>query len=458
MSTIEAEHPRIWIRNPLSCWTGNDLDATNGIVVQGQNIVELVPAGSEPFERCHQSIDASAHVLMPGLINCHHHFYQTLTRAVPAALNKDLFPWLKTLYPIWANLDEDAIYQSTQLALVELLMSGCTTAVDHHYVFSQTLENATDIQVDAAQQIGARVVLTRGSMSLGQSAGGLPPDGVVQADATILQESERLIRRYHNPNEGSLCQIALAPCSPFSVTPELMRQTAKLAKQHDVLMHTHLAETEDENKFCLQQFGMRPLDYLDDVGWLHENVWLAHGIHFSNEEVARLGESKIGICHCPSSNMVLASGICPTKDLVHSGAKLGLGVDGSASNDGSNLIQEARQAMLLGKLRYGASNFTHHDALYMATHGGARLLRRPDIGDLRAGKAADLALFKVDEPRFSGHGDAVAALLLCGASQADHVMVAGQWKVKHGDLVDVDLVQLLRHHQQAALRLASAHQ
>jgi 8-oxoguanine deaminase len=442
-----------WIKNPLACWTGNTQDASNGIVVEGSRIVELVAAGQTPQTPYQHSFDASAHVILPGLINCHHHFYQTLTRALPSALNKELFPWLQALYPVWANLNDEAIFASTQLALSELLLSGCTTAADHHYVFSSIMPHAIDAQVAAAKTIGSRVTLTRGSMSLGQSAGGLPPDSVVETDEKILAESERLIRAYHNPADDSFCQIALAPCSPFSVTPDLMRETAKLAQQKNVLLHTHLGETEDENAFCLQKFGQRPVEYLADVGWLNDRVWLAHGIHFDDEEVKRLGHACTGICHCPSSNMLLASGMCRTLDLKNAGARVGLGVDGSASNDGSNMIQEVRQAMLLQKLRYGAAQFSHHDALAMATSGSAGLLHRPELGEIAVGKQADIALYSLAEPRFSGYGDAVAALVLCGAHKADFVMVGGEWKVKAGEMVDIDIHAIMARHHRAATQL-----
>lgn len=443
----------IWIKNPRACWTGNSQDASNGLVIQGNNIIELVAAGKSPDSIYDYSFDASDHVLLPGLINCHHHFYQTLTRALPGALNKELFPWLQALYPVWSNLNDEAIFASTQLALSELLLSGCTTAADHHYVFSSIMPHAIDAQVAAAKTIGNRVTLTRGSMSLGQSKGGLPPDSVVESDEKILSESERLINSYHDTSEDSLCKIALAPCSPFSVTPDLMRATAVLAQQKDVLLHTHLGETEDENNFCLKQFGMRPVDYLDDVGWLNNRVWLAHGIHFNEEEIARLGHACVGVCHCPTSNMLLASGMCHTRDLQRAGAPVGLGVDGSASNDGSNMIQEVRQAMLLQKLRYGSANFTHIDALKLATSGSAKLLHRPELGELAVGKKADLALFSLNEPRFSGHGDPLAALILCGAHKADYVMVAGEWKVKNGEMVDVDINDVMARHETAAKRL-----
>ena len=443
----------LWLRHPLACWTGTGENADNGLVVRDNHIVELVAKGREPATAYDQTFDASNHVLLPGLINCHHHFFQTLTRAFPPALNKGLFDWLQTLYPVWTNLDDDAIYASTRLALAELLMSGCTTAADHHYVFSTLLPRAIDTQVSAAHSIGMRVTLTRGSMSLGESAGGLPPDFLVETEASILSESRRLVDRYHDRRPESFCRIALAPCSPFSVTPDLMRESAQLAVEKDVLLHTHLGETEDENQFCLNRFNQRPVDYLDSVGWLNERVWLAHGIHFNDGEIQRLAGSGVGVCHCPSSNMLLGSGQCRAQEMRHVGVRLGLGVDGSASNDGSNMIQEARQAMLMQKLTYGAAGCSHRDALTMATSGGAALLQRPELGTLAKGQQADLALFRLEKPRFSGHGDPVAALLLCGAHRADFVMVGGRWKVKAGELIDNDIDRLIAEHTQAAQRL-----
>ena len=412
--------------------------------------------GKEPETPADLVFDASGKVLLPGLVNGHHHFYQTLTRAYPSALNKPLFDWLKTLYPVWASLTEEAVAVSTRLALAELMLSGCTTASDHHYLFSAALSRAIDVQAEAAAALGVRVVLTRGSMSLSVEDGGLPPRSVTEPEHTILAESERLVGRYHDASPHTMCQIALAPCSPFSVTRELMRETAALARAQGVRLHTHLGETEDENEFCLAKFGMRPLDYLEDVGWLAGDVWLAHGIHFTPEEIERLGAAGAGICHCPSSNMVLASGICPVHDLLSAGARVGLGVDGSASNDCSNLMQEVRQALLIGRLRYGAGAVTHDSVLQLATRGSADLLGRPELGELRPGAAADLALFDLDEVRFSGHGDPLAALVLCGASRVSDLMIAGSWRVRGGELQDVDMDALMHEHRRIAWSLASA--
>ncbi|OUR74064.1 8-oxoguanine deaminase, partial [Marinomonas sp. 42_23_T18] len=409
----------MWIKTPQAIYSANQQDASNGILIKGKTIIELVATGCQPTLPYDQIFDASNHVVMPGMVNTHHHFYQTLTRACPPALNKKLFPWLQTLYPIWAQLTPEQHEVATELAMVELLLSGCTTVSDHHYLFPQSLSQGIDQQVNVARELDMRATFTRGSMSLGKDQGGLPPMSVVQSEQTIMDDSERLIKNYHQKDD--LIEIALAPCSPFSVTQDLMKSTAQLAKQYDVNIHTHLAETEDENQFCLDMFGLRPLDYLDSVGWMHDKTWLAHGIHFNDEEIRRLGENRVGICHCPSSNMVLASGICRVNELKAAGVRVGLGVDGSASNDHSNLMQEVRQALLIQRLRYEADEFTHLDALELATAGSAQVLNRDDIGQLAVGMKADISLYKLDEPRFSGSHDPLAAMVLCGAYKADAV-------------------------------------
>ncbi|MBU2965311.1 8-oxoguanine deaminase [Amphritea atlantica] len=441
----------MWIKAPLATL---ESESAGGVVIENQLITEVLARGEEPSLPVDEVFDASEHVMLPGLINSHHHFYQTLTRAFPQALNKSLFSWLKSLYPVWAKLGEEMIEVSTQVALAELLLSGCTTASDHHYLFPDGLENAIDIQMAQAEKLGVRVHLTRGSMSLGEDDGGLPPQSTVQHEDTILDDSERLIQRYHDPKAGAMSRIALAPCSPFSVSEELMTASAVLAQKYDVRLHTHLAETHDETDFCIQMFGLRPLDYLEKVGWLNDRVWLAHGIHFNPDEIRRLGAAGTGICHCPSSNMLLASGLCPTLDLEQAGSPVGLGVDGSASNDGSNMIQEVRQAFLLGRLKYAAAEITHQKVLSWATEGSARCLGREDLGRLKVGMQADIALFKLDELRFAGAGDPLAALVLCGAHQADRVMVAGCWRVIDGAIEGFDLGGLIERQKQLARRLA----
>ena len=443
-----------WIKDPLAIFTANTKNAQGGLVIKGNRIIETLSQGQLPSVPIDVTIDASRHVVTPGLINAHHHFYQTLTRAYPGALNKELFHWLKSLYPVWAGLDEEMLQVATEVALVEMMMSGCTTASDHHYLLPNGLENAIDIQVEAARQLGVRAIFTRGSMSLGEEEGGLPPQHTIQSEEAIIDDSLRLIREYHQADDGAMVQIALAPCSPFSVTTELMKETAQIARQHGVMLHTHLCETKDEEQFCLERFGYRPVEYLEEVGWLHERTWLAHGIHFNDEEVRRLGQAQVGICHCPTSNMMLASGICRNKELEAAGAKVGLGVDGSASNDGSNMIAEVRMALYLQRLRYGSAEVTHFDALRWATAGSAASMGRNDIGKIEVGMQADIAMFKLDDIRFSGSHDPLAALLLCGAQQADRVMVAGKWRVLDGRVLGVDLDDLMARHSAAAKRLA----
>jgi 8-oxoguanine deaminase len=445
--------PPLWIKDPLAILADG---APRGIVVQGGRIVELVPAGGEPATRGVKIFDAGAHVVLPGLINTHHHFYQTLTRAVPAALDRELFPWLHTLYPLWARLTPEALDLAVTLATAELLLSGATLTTDHHYVFPEGLEDAVDIEVAAAGRLGVRVLLTRGSMNLSQRDGGLPPDSVVQDEDTILADCERVVKRHHQRGEGAMVQIALAPCSPFSVTTSLMRATADLARRLDVRLHTHLAETEDENRFCNELYKCRPLDYLEDCGWLGKQTWLAHGVHFTPDEIARLGRGGTAVTHCPCSNQALASGACPVCAMEEAGVRVGLGVDGSASNDGSNLIQEVRAAFLLQRSRYGVGKVSHLDALRWATRGSAACAGRADVGEIAVGKLADFALFKLDELRFSGSGDPLAALVLCGAHRADRVMVGGRWIVENGQIPGLDVADLIRRHSAAARTLQGA--
>ncbi len=442
---------RLWIRNPLAILADG---AEGGIVVEGARIAELVPAGGAPAAPA-RTFDASAHVVLPGLVNAHHHFYQTLTRAHPAAINRPLFPWLRALYPVWARLTPEDLALATEAALVELMLSGCTCASDHQYVFPPGLEEALDVQAETALALGMRMTLNRGSMNLSAKDGGLPPDSVVQDADAILADCERVVARWHDPSPGAMLQVALAPCSPFSVTRALMAGTAEIAARCGCGLHTHLAETRDEEDFCRATFGLRPLDYLEDVGWMGPRTWLAHGIHFDDGEVARLGRAGVGVSHCPTSNMTLASGQCRTRELEAAGVKLGLGVDGSASNDSSNMMEGVRHALLLSRLTYDAT-VTHGDALRWATAGSAACLGRDDIGAIVPGRQADLALFTLDELRFSGAGDPLAALVLCGAHRADRVMIAGRWTVEDGQPVGVDLARLRARHGRAARRYLEA--
>lgn len=447
---------RVWIKNPAAVFTAADHApgaADGGIVVEGGRIVELLRSGAAPSKPVEEVFDAANHVVLPGLINTHHHFFQTLTRAWAPVADAKLFPWLQGLYPVWARLTPESLELAVTVALAELLLSGCTTAADHHYVFPEGLDEAIDLEVESVRRLGMRATLTRGSMTLGQRDGGLPPQSVVQDGDVILADSERLIDRYHSTAPGADIHIALAPCSPFSVTREIMSQSAELAARRGVRLHTHLAETLDEEEFCRERFGLRTVDYLESVGWLGPQSWLGHGIHFDEQEIARLGAAGTGVAHCPTSNMRLASGIARAIELEDAGVPVGLGVDGSASNDSSNLIQEVRQALYLQRLRYGA-DVPVTRALGWATLGSARALGRDgELGSIELGKQADLALFTLDELRFSGSHDPIAALVLCGADRADRVMVGGEWRVVDGRIPGLDLDGLISAHSKAARRL-----
>jgi 8-oxoguanine deaminase len=441
---------RTWLKTPLAILADG---AENGLVIADGRIAELVPAGKAPAAPVDATFDASNHVVLPGLVNTHHHMFQTLTRAHPKAINKELFPWLEALFPIWArNVKPDNFRLASRLALTELLMSGCTTVSDHQYLFPRGLEEAMDIQADEAGKLGIRMVLTRGALDLSTENGGNAVPDSTQATDVVLADCERVIAKYHDRSDGAMLQVALAPCAPFNVTKRLMVEAAGLARKCGCRLHTHLGETRDETAYCEAHFQCRPVDYLEEVGWLADDVWLAHGIHFNDDEVARLGKAGTGICHCPTSNMVLASGNCRTKELEAAGSPVGLGVDGSASNDNSNLMESVRHALMIGRLTYNAASVTHLDALRWATAGSARNLGRSDIGTIAAGKQADLALYTLDELRFSGAGDPLAALVLCGAHRADRVMVKGDWRVIDGLPVGVDVARLRAEHGAAAKR------
>ena len=408
-------------------------------------------------------LDLSGHIVFPGFVNTHHHFYQTLTRAVPKAQDVNLFNWLVTLYPIWARLTPGDIRLSTQTALVELALSGCTTASDHLYLFPNG--SRLDDEILAAGEVGLRLHASRGSMSLGESDGGLPPDSVVDSEEDILADSQRLIETYHDPNPGSMVQIVLAPCSPFSVTGTLMRQSAALAREYGVQLHTHLAETKDEEDFCSEKFGHRPVAYMQEVDWIGDDVWFAHSVHVSNDEIKLYAQTGCGVAHCPSSNMRLASGIAPIAHMLTSGVKVGIGVDGSASNDASHLLGETRQAMLLARLAAGLAGASRsgedapplmsaRQALEMATRGGAAVLGRDDIGSLAEGKCADLFAINLNRLDYAGAlHDPVSAALFCAPQKVDFSLVGGQTVVKDGHLATLDVPGLVHQHNQAAKRL-----
>jgi len=374
-----------------------------------------------------EHLDAAGCVVLPGFVNTHHHLYQTRTRAWSGAENSELFDWLKTLYPVWAKLTDEQFYQGALVGFQELLRSGCTTTTDHHYLFPQDASpELIDITIEAAREAGIRFHPTRGSMSRSVKDGGLPPDSVVQDAETILLDCERVINKFHDTRPGAMVRIALAPCSPFSVSPQLMADTATLARRHGVRLHTHLSETRDEDAYCLDIYGKRPVDFLESVGWVGSDVWLAHGIWFNDDEVKRLGEAGVGIAHCPTSNMRLGSGICRVRDLRAAGCPVGLAVDGSASNDSSNMLAELRQTLLLQRVSKGAAAMTVGEVLEMATLDGAGCLGRDDIGALIPGNACDLAVFDLNAIGYDGADDPLAALLLCHPEPARHTVVAGK--------------------------------
>src|SRR5512146_1508373 len=389
-------------------------EISNGGLFVRDGFIEQVGLTTELPETADTVLDLRGCLVLPGMVNTHHHFYQTLTRAVPAAQDANLFNWLTTLYPIWARMQPDDIFVSTQTALSELALSGCTTASDHLYLFPNG--SKLDDEIAGAREVGLRLHASRGSMSLGASQGGLPPDSVVDSEDSILSDSQRVIQKYHDPKPGSFVQIVLAPCSPFSVTSDLMRQSAKLAREYGVHLHTHLAETEDEEQFCLQRFGHRPVGYMQEVDWVGSDVWYAHAVWVNAEEIKVFAKHSCGVAHCPTSNMRLASGIAPVKEYRLAGVNVGLGVDGSASNDGSHLLAEVRNAMLVSRAKEGLTGYslsndpnrklmTAREALYLGTRGGAAVLGRSDIGSLEPGKCADF--FAIDLNRLDYTGGAV---------------------------------------------------
>lgn len=446
--------------------SGGGLFARDGVIEQ------VGPSESLP-ESADAVLDLSGHVLLPGLVNCHHHLDQTLTRALPAAQNVNLFRWLGAHYRLWAARTPEASRTATLVGLAELALSGCTTCFDHAYVFRNGC--AVDDQITAAREIGLRFMVSRGSMSLGQSRGGLPPDDCVEDEDAILADCERVIARYHDAAPGALLQIALAPCSPFSVTPELMRASAALARDKGVRLHTHLAETVDEERYTLARFGKRPVAYMEELGWLGSDVWFAHAVHVNAHEIGCFRGAGVGVCHCPSSNMRLASGIAPVRAYRAAGVKVGLGVDGSASNDGNNLLTEARQAMLLARLQMSLRPpegpdttlstsdpsrdhewMSAREALELATLGGASVLGRSDIGALEPGKCADFFALRLDDVAFAGGlADPVAAALFCTPGRAAFTYVHGRPVVAHGEVVTIDLPAVVAEHNTHAARLAA---
>ncbi len=463
--------PTLLIKNAhILTMDDHQTELSDGGLFIRDGFIEQVGLSRDLPAQADEVLDLRGYLVLPGLINTHHHFYQTLTRVVPAAQNANLFTWLKTLYPIWARMTPDDIFISTQTALSELALSGCTTASDHLYLFPNG--SKLDDEIAAAREVGLRLQAARGSMSLGESKGGLPPDSVVDDEESILKDSERLIRKYHEKERGAKIQIVLAPCSPFSVTGTLMKQSAQLARQYGVHLHTHLAETEDEQQFCLEQFGHRPVGYMQELDWVGSDVWFAHAVWVDPDEIKVFAKHGCGVAHCPTSNMRLASGIAPLREYRSNGVHVGLGVDGSASNDGSNLLAEVRSAMLVARVRDGLSGFsltsdpsrgegrelmTARQALWHATREGAAVLGRTDIGSLEKGKCSDFFAVNMNRLEFAGAlHDPVSALVFCQTVRSDYTVVAGKFIVKEGRLVTVDEHQLLEKHNRAAQKLLAS--
>lgn len=436
-------------------------------------MIERVGPTDELPETADTVLDLTGHILLPGLINCHHHLDQVLTRNLPAGQNTNLFPWLRAHYRIWSSRTPEDTRTAVIVGCAELARSGCTTVFDHAYVFQNGCR--VDDQIGAAAEVGVRFAVSRGSMSLGESKGGLPPDECVEDEAAIMADSVRVIQRYHDAAPGSMVQIVLAPCSPFSVTPDLMRESAALAREHGVRLHTHLCETLDEERYTLQHNGLRPVAYMETLDWVGDDVWYAHAVHVNDDEIRLFAQKGAGVCHCPSSNMRLASGIAPVKKYLAAGVKTGLGVDGSASNDGSNLLIEVREAMLLARLKMGlwppegpetvlstsdplraAEWMTAREALEIATIGGAAVLGRADLGSLAPGKCADFFTLDLSNVAYAGAlSDPVAAVVFCAPTAARHTVVGGRLIVENGELTTLDLAPVVAEHNRNAARLAA---
>ena len=430
-------------------------EINDGAIFVRDNVIEQVGPSSELPQSADEVINAANHVVIPGLVNTHHHMYQSLTRVIPAAQNGELFNWLTNLYPIWANLDAEMVHVSTLTAMSELILSGCTTSSDHLYIYPNDCK--LDDSIEAATKIGMRFHAARGSMSVGQSKGGLPPDCVVEDEKAILRDTQRLIETYHDSSRHAMQRIVVAPCSPFSVSRDLMKEAASLARSHGVSLHTHLAENVNDIAYSREKFNMTPAEYAEDCGWVGHDVWHAHCVQLDDAGVYMFARTGTGIAHCPCSNMRLASGIAPIRKMVDAGVPVGLGVDGSASNDGAHMLGEVRQAMLLQRVGFGPDAMTARQALELATLGGAKVLNRDDIGALRPGMSADIAMFKLDQVGFAGAlHDPVAALVFCTPANVNYSIINGKIVVKDGILQTIDLPLVLERHNQLAAKLAHA--
>jgi len=425
--------------------------AGGGLYIE-DNVIRQVGPTAELPPAADRVLDAGGMVVLPGLVNCHHHLYQSLTRALPTAQDAELFDWLRTLYPVWAGLTGEAVYVSALTALSEMVLSGCTTAADHLYLYPN--DSRIDDEIRAAREVGVRFHPNRGSMSLGKSQGGLPPDSVTEDEDAILADSQRAYEAFHDPAPYSMCRIVIAPCSPFSVTPDLMRASAAFARERGLHLHTHVAETLDEEEFCLRKFGVRPAELMRELGWLGPDVWWTHCVHLNEDEVRLMAETGTGVSHCPSSNMRLGSGIAPIRAMMDAGVNVGLGVDGSASNDSSHMLAEARQALLLQRVKLGASALSAEEALWLATRGGAAVLGRDDVGALAPGMAADFIGVRLDRLAFAGcQADPLAALVFCEPPQVDLSVINGCVVVEDARLRTVDLPATIAHHNRLAQEL-----
>ncbi|WP_374582088.1 8-oxoguanine deaminase [Pseudoduganella sp.] len=425
----------------------------NGAIFVRGNVIEQVGASADLPQTADEVIDATGHVVIPGLVNTHHHMYQSLTRVIPAAQDGELFNWLTNLYPIWANLTAEMVHVSTLTAMSELILSGCTTSSDHLYIYPNDCK--LDDSIEAAGKIGMRFHAARGAMSVGQSKGGLPPDRVVEDEEAILKDTQRLIETYHDAERHAMQRIVVAPCSPFSVSRDLMKEAASLARSYGVSLHTHLAENVNDIAYSREKFNMTPAEYAEDCGWVGHDVWHAHCVQLDDDGVYLFARTGTGVAHCPCSNMRLASGIAPIRKMVDAGVPVGLGVDGSASNDGAHMLGEARQAMLLQRVGFGPDAMTARQALELATLGGAKVLNRDDIGALKPGMSADIAMFKLDQIGFAGAlHDPVAALVFCTPANVSYSIINGKVVVKDGILQTIDLPLVIERHNQLATNLA----
>ena len=435
--------------NPASSVITNATIIVKNRVITWAGPAEAAPEVTENVD----IIDLKDHIVLPGLVNTHHHLSQTLTRAI--AQDCELFDWLKTLYPIWLGMNSEAVYTSALTGMAELMLSGCTTASDHLYLYPNDCK--IDDEIRAASEIGLRFHATRGSMSLGESKGGLPPDRATENESAIIKDTMRAIETFHDHSQFAMLRIGVAPCSPFSVTTDLMRECAALARHYGVMLHTHLAETRDEEAFCIAQFGKRPLDYAESVNWLGDDVWYAHGVHFNPSDIDRMVSCGCGVAHCPTSNMRLASGIAPIRLMLDRKMKVGLGVDGSASNDGSHLLAEARQAMLLQRVQNGSTSFTAYDALWLATRGGASVLGRNDIGQIAPGFAADLIAINLNRIGYAGAlHDPLAAIVFCSPQGVDFSMINGRTVISEGRLTTIDMSRVIEKHNKISHKLVTA--